>query len=146
MGRPVTGFNPPGGGNGPGRFGGNIIRGVELPAITASSTDPDKPLLSKLLAVPALRTKYLGYVRSIATEWLDWKKVGPIAERYQALIADDVKSDTRKLDSFEGFQRGLTENSVDSNGRGPRPSIGIRDFVEQRRAYLLKYSASAAQN
>ena len=53
--------------------------------------DATKPLRSKLLAVPALRARYLGYVRQIATKWLDWNTVGPLAQRYQALIADDVR-------------------------------------------------------
>jgi hypothetical protein len=35
-----------------------------------------------------------------------------------------VKTDTRKLDSFEAFQSGVT---------------GLRSFIEQRRAYLLAY-------
>jgi hypothetical protein len=60
-----------------------------------------KPLLSKLLAVPALRTRYLGYVRDIAEGWIDWNKLAPLVQQYQALIADDVKADTRKLDSYE---------------------------------------------
>ena len=49
--------------------------------------DPTKPLRSKLLAVPALRARYLAYVRDIAERWLDWKKLGPLARSYQALIA-----------------------------------------------------------
>ncbi|HET7218041.1 MAG TPA: CotH kinase family protein, partial [Vicinamibacterales bacterium] len=51
--------------------------------------DPSKPLRSKLLAVPALREKYLGYVREIATKYLDWNTLGPRVAKYQALIAAD---------------------------------------------------------
>jgi hypothetical protein len=91
-------------------------------------TDTSKPLRAKLLAVPELRAKYLTYVKDIATKWLDWKKLGPIAERYQALIAADVKTDTRKLDGFEEFAADL-----------PAPSNDFRSFVEKRRAYLLNY-------
>ena len=39
--------------------------------------DESKPLRSKLLAVPALRARYLSYVRDIAEKWLDWKTLGP---------------------------------------------------------------------
>ncbi|HEV8218421.1 MAG TPA: CotH kinase family protein, partial [Gemmatimonadaceae bacterium] len=48
--------------------------------------DASKPLRSKLLAVPALRARYLTYVRGIAEKWFDWKRLGPLAEKYQALI------------------------------------------------------------
>ena len=40
--------------------------------------DPNKALRHKLLAVPALRTRYLAYVGDIADTWLDWKRLGPI--------------------------------------------------------------------
>jgi hypothetical protein len=86
-------------------------------------------LRSKLLAVPALRTRYLKYVHDVAEKWLDWKRLGPLAEKYQALIAADVKADTRKLDSFDEF-------AADS----PRGSGTLRSYVERRRAYLLAYA------
>ena len=85
--------------------------------------DATKPLRSKLLAVPALRAKYLGDVKAIATKWLDWNTLGPLATKYQALIADEVKLDTRKLESFEAFQSGVE---------------GIKTFAEKRRAFLVK--------
>ena len=100
--------------------------------------DTAKPLLSKLLAVPALRKRYLGYVRDIAENWLDWEKLGPIAREYQALIADDVKADTRKLDSTEAFFQGLEENVEASGVFGRGVKIGLKTFADQRRAYLLE--------
>ena len=92
--------------------------------------DNTKPLRSRLLAVPALRERYLAHVRAIATKWLDWNTLGPLAERYQALIAADVKVDTRKLDTFEAFETGVQ---------------GLRTFVERRRAFLLGGAAGAAR-
>ena len=50
---------------------------------------PGKPLRSNLLAVPALRARYLGYVHDIAENWLDWKMLEPLVTQYQALIADE---------------------------------------------------------
>jgi hypothetical protein len=47
--------------------------------------------------------------------------------QYQALIAGDVKADTRKLYSFEAFQ-----NDVAGSERS------LKAFVEKRRAFLLK--------
>src|SRR6185295_15057064 len=107
-----------GGGRGPMMMGG----GPDLDPLVGLD-DATKPLRSKLLAVPALRAKYLGYVKAIATKWLDWNTLGPLATKYQALIADEVKLDTRKLNSFEEFQVGVEE---------------IRMFAGNRRAFLLK--------
>jgi len=117
----------------PGGPGGGQFNGVELDPFLAAE-DANKPLISKLLAVPALRKRYAGYVKDIAEKWLDWSKLGPIAEAHQALIADDVKRDTRKLDSFEAFQ-----NSLAAGGGGSRGGISLKDFADQRRAYLLAH-------
>ena len=122
-GRGGQGGGGPGmGGPGGGRPGGR--GGPELDPL-ATASDDGKPLLSKLLAVPSLRTRYLGYVRDMADKWLDWKRLGPVAEQYHALIAADVKADTRKLDSYEAFEGSLTGTN------------GLKTFAEKRRAYLL---------
>ena len=89
--------------------------------------DASKPLRSRLLAVPSLRTKYLGYVRDIADKWLDWRTLEPMVRRYQALIAESVKADTKKLYSFEAFQSNVATGDE-----------SLRSFVERRRAFLLK--------
>jgi hypothetical protein len=116
-GRGRGGFGGPGGGPGRGPGGG-----PELDPLVGVN-DATKPLRSRLLAVPALRDRYLGYARAIATKWLDWRTLGPLVEQRQALIAADVRRDTRKLDSFEAFESGVA---------------ALRTFAERRRAYLLK--------
>jgi spore coat protein CotH len=116
-------FGPGRGRGGRGMFGG---ASAELDPLVGLD-DPTKPLRSKLLAVPALRERYLSYVRDIAQKHLDWKTLGPHVEGYQALIAEDVKADTRKLYSFEAFTAGL-----DGSERS------LKAFVDKRRAYLLK--------
>jgi len=106
----------------------------------AGADDANKPLISKLLAVPALRARYLGYVKNMAETWLDWNRIGPLAAQYQTLIAADVKADTRKLGSTEAFTRAVTEN-MPRQGFGPFSGapMGLKNFVEQRREYLLNH-------
>lgn len=89
--------------------------------------DANKPLRSKLLAVPALRARYLRYVRDIAERDLAWASVEPLARRYRTLIGTAVESDTRKLYTSEAFRSGLSEGD-DS----------LQAFVARRREYLLK--------
>ena len=100
--------------------------GAELDPLIGLN-DVGKPLRSKLLAVPALRTRYLGYVREIADKWLDWRTLEPMVRQYQSVIAADVKADTRKLYPTEQFVSG-----VDQGGSS------LRSFVDRRRAFLLK--------
>jgi hypothetical protein len=111
-----------GGGGGFGRRGGFGGGGAELDPLVAID-DPTKPLRSKLLAVPALRKRYLGYVRDIAERHLDWKVIAPRVQQLQGLIAEDVKADTKKLYSNQEFESGVAQ---------------LQSFVERRRAFLLR--------
>jgi len=137
-GRPDGGRGRGGPGMGaPGPRGG----GVNLDPLVAAN-DASKPLLSKLLAVPELRARYLKYVHDIAATWLDWDKLGPLAKQYQAVIVEAVKVDTRKLDSTEAFFNGIEGASDTRAGAGPgRGSRGsLKSFAGQRRAFLLNHA------
>ena len=123
---------------GPGIRGSGSALGVDLDPF-AGADDPKKVLLNRLLAVPKLRERYLGFVRQIAREWLDWKKIGPAATEFQRLIAADVKTDTHALYPFEAFQKSVTEDIEEQGFRGPRQRMSLKSFVEQRRAFLLGY-------
>jgi hypothetical protein len=109
-------------GLGEGRGGFGFGAGPELDPLVAVN-DPSKPLRSRLLGVPALRARYLSYVRDIAERHLDWAVLGPRARQHQALIADEVRKDTRKLYSTAAFESDLAE---------------VQSFVSRRRAVLLR--------
>jgi len=125
------------GASGPGWDGGTG-EGFALDPLTGSD-DPNKPLLSRLLAVPAWRNRYLGYVRAIAEQWLDWTKLEPLIRKHQALIAADIPGDTRKLYSTEAFSKAVMEDTEEIGPRGSRSNPSLRSFVEKRRAFLLAH-------
>ena len=127
------GFGPRGRGFGPGPGGGRggpggpmLMGGPTLDPLIGLD-DPSKPLRSKLLAVPALREKYLGYVREIAAKWLDWKTLSPIVEGYKTLIDADVKLDSKKLYSYDAFLSGLAG-----------PANSLKTFTADRRKFLVQ--------
>ena len=97
--------------------------------------DPNKALRHKLLAVPALRARYLAYMGDIAEKWLDWARLGPLVERYQTLIADEVARDTRKLESTEAFTTGVYGPA----GESAPPATTIKGFADERRAAILSH-------
>jgi hypothetical protein len=119
------------GGGGRGGFGG----GAELSPLVAAN-DPNKPIISKVLAVPALRARYLALVREIAEKSIDWKTVGPLVKQYRDLIGADVARDTRKLSSTDEFLR----TTADEGGPGT-----LRTFFEQRREFLLGWSVDGGR-
>jgi hypothetical protein len=120
---------------GPG-FAHGSSAGIRLDPLVGLD-DKTKPLRSRLLRVPALQQRYLQLVKEIATNWLDWQTLGPIAEANRARIAEFVRVDTRKLDPYPDFERGITSNTQQWGPCGAQTRIGLRPFVEERRAYLL---------
>lgn len=104
--------------------------------------DARKPLRSKLLQVPAWRAKYLEHVRTIANDWLDWEKLGPVVASYRSLIEKEIEADTKKLSSFRAFQNATADRIDNEAAKQPMggPSVtSLRQFAEQRRKYLLNY-------
>lgn len=117
-------------GNGP---RGRPEGGVELDPLVGMN-ERSKPLRSRLLAVPALRARYLEHVRTIAEVWLDWERLGPLVERHRLLLEKEVAADTRKLSSNDEFQQLYNDAPPgDTGGRS------IRAFAEQRRRFLLSH-------
>jgi hypothetical protein len=112
---------------------------VELDALEGAQ-EPRKALLYRLLAVPALRARYLAYVREVADRWLDWKQLGPLAHSYQSVIAADIATDRHKLYSTEAFTRSVADDDLIEGQGGPiaPPTMSLKTFAEQRRAYLLR--------
>jgi spore coat protein CotH len=135
QGRPEDGPPEARGGRG---FGGPGGRGVELDPLVGLD-DATKPLRSRLLAVPSLKTRYLEHVRTIANDWLDWDKLGPVVEGYVTLIEPEIKDDTKKLSSYAEFLRtvGRSEEQAAPGGRG---GMTLREFVEKRRQEILNSS------
>jgi hypothetical protein len=130
------------GGRGQGGPGGGGMRvnGVELDPLI-SINDTNKPLISKLLAVPTLKKRYLEYVKTIAENDLNWQTLGPRVQKYHDLISEYVKADTRKLASYEAFESGIFDTSTNGGSRG---NISLKAFADQRRAYLLGFQEKQA--
>ncbi|MBM4069614.1 MAG: spore coat protein CotH [Planctomycetes bacterium] len=136
------GFGPKGGGkdgarNDKGGIGGRVPA-FDLDPLVGLN-DARKPLRSKLLAVPALRERYLDNVRRIAESSFDWAKLKPVIDRYRALIEKEVEVETRKLYSLADFQSSHVETAPAGGGRGA--SLNLRRFADQRRAFLLNHEA-----
>lgn len=136
-----NGPSGPEGREGPGAPGAPMRAGGGVEAAPLMGLqDASRPLLSKLLAVPGYRTRYLRMVGEIAATWLDWGRLGPVAQAHHDRVAAWVAADTRKLDSTAAFESSLTAAMPERASFGPPgggPRIGLKTFAEKRRAYLL---------
>ena len=108
--------------------------GLQLRPLVAAD-DTTKPIISSVLAVPALRARYLDLVREIAEKSLDWDTLRPVVKSYRDLIEADVARDTRKLFTTEEFLRTTADTPDDGT---------LRSFFEGRRAFLLDWFAENA--
>lgn len=98
--------------------------------------NPSLPVISRLMAVPHLRARYIAHVRTIVDQWLDWRVLGPIIEDYRALIAEEVRGDDKKLYSYDDFVNSLADGS---EGYGWYRTPDFKSFVDERREYLLTH-------
>ncbi len=142
-GRPDGEGRPPreGGRPGEGRPGGGGPRGggnADLDPLVGLS-DTSKPLRSRLLAVPSLKAKYLAHVKQIAEESLDWNTLGPVVAQYEQLIAKEIEADSKKLTSYAAFQQTVSGVAAPAGEQRGRPHMGLKQFADQRRAFLLNH-------
>jgi hypothetical protein len=126
------------------RHAGGGGPGVRLPTAPGSGAflDPfvyatpdtrdlaDRPLVQRLLENSRLRMRYTAHVRTILNDWISWDVVGPVVDELVELIDENIKSDTRKLYSYEQFAEG---------GGGERGGPTLRDFIDQRQIYLCTH-------
>ncbi len=124
------------GGGGPGFR--REVSGVEQPPLIGAD-DERVPLLSALVANPALRARYLHHVKTIATEWLDWEKLGKVVDAQRALLDPELENDVKMLTSYEDFQKSATE----SIGSGRRVTPALKEFATKRQEYLLSHESLA---
>ncbi len=89
------------------------------------------PLRSRLLAVPALKKRYLQFVNQIVNESLNWDKLGPVVEDHRDLIDASVKADTRKLTTYEGFVAATRSEMDETDAR-----MSLKKFAIERSKYL----------
>ncbi len=90
--------------------------------------DARKPLRSKLLAVPSLQKRYLEIIQQIAKDSMSDAAIVPVIEKAHDLLATEVKQDTKKLSSYEAFERAT------ASAKSP----SLQSFFAQRRKVLLE--------
>jgi len=91
-------------------------------------------------ALPMIKSRYWmaryrGQVRRMLENDVSWARIGPLVDRYRALIDDEVQNDPKKLYTYQQFVDNLTKDV-----RLPMMVLtipGLRSSIETRTAYLL---------
>jgi len=85
----------------------------------------NQPLMTKLLAVPSIRQRYLAHMRTMFEECFDAAKSSAIIDKYKNLIDSVVTADPIKLTTYANFAPGIT---------------AMKKFISDRRTFLLANS------
>ena len=89
------------------------LNGGPLGALLASPFEqidnPARPLIKRLLAVPAWRARYLHHLRTITQEWLGGTRLARLSREHLALVGREVQLDSKRLYGHEEFIAELTD-------------------------------------
>lgn len=88
----------------------------------SGSTDPNRPVLQKLLSNAELRQRYLAHMRTVLEEAFQPSKLVPFIEQQSALSVDAIAADPKK-----GFTMQAYTNSV----------LSLKQFVTNRYNFLM---------
>ena len=118
-------------------------------AINRNFAQTQKPFLSRVLAVPEQRQRYMSHYRVAKTDF-NWATLQARFEARKALIQSAVEADTKRLYTLDNFNAGFGNSTITLTNRitntvatglagGSIP--GIRQFIDTR-ANLLNNAAS----
>jgi hypothetical protein len=101
-------------------------------SITRNFTSTTKPVLSRVLAVPELRQRYMAHYRTARAN-LSWAYFAPIFSAHQALIDAAVQADPKRLYSYEHFlQNVTTQVTLPGGGLAGGNIVGLQQFINSR--------------
>ena len=140
--RPADAPGGPGGFAGPGGQGGQGGRrgpggpggpggGVAQSPLQGASRQ-DRPLLHRLLEVPAWRERYLANLRELATNVMTDTVLGARLDAWRTLIEPVVQGDVHALYGYEAFQQCFAK---DADGKPAARSL-LAVIAQRRRAIL----------
>jgi len=112
--------------------------------ITRNFTAANKPVLSRVLAVPQLRQRYMAHYRSALRD-MNWAYFGPRFAAQRALIDAAVQADPKKLYTYSAFQSNFTSTVNLGSGFSGGNIVGLEQFINQRASFLAGNAELNAQ-
>jgi hypothetical protein len=100
--------------------------------------DPARPLIRRLLAVPAWRERYLWFLHTIAATTLDDAVIGPRLEAWRQAILGYVQQDAHSLYGYDAFARALAPlAAANGDASASAANRSLRATIAARRKVLL---------
>jgi spore coat protein CotH len=92
----------------------------------------ERPLVDRILAVPAFKNLYLGYLEEMTTKWLTETKQREWIDELDELVGWQIAIDPTNFHTEDEYYQSISESvSIDS-------PPNLMDYVKRRRAYLVE--------
>lgn len=112
------------------------LRGLMYLDPLLHANNPDKPLISKLLANPAYKNIYLNHIRVIIKDWFRTNRYAMRAQELQQLIRVPLSNTQDWGYSINDFNKSLI-STIGKRSRIP----GIEELMEKRSNFLYAHDA-----
>ena len=95
----------------------------------------ERPLLSHLLSVPELRSRYMAHMRT-ALDDFSWNQLLPAFRDARNRIDAHVQADPKKIYSYSNFTNNFAGTVNLGGGQGGGNLEGLQNFVNERESFL----------
>ena len=103
-----------------------------------ANEDPkQRPLIARLLSVPAWRARYLAHVKHLTETELAWERLAKRIEPLHALVSPAIKEDQHTLYGQSAFDGSVNGGDAAPTGR----SVPLKAFAEGRFEFLSNHAA-----
>ncbi|MGQ0801983.1 MAG: CotH kinase family protein [Pseudomarimonas sp.] len=119
-------------------------------SITRNFAQTNKPFLSRVLAVPELRQRYLAHYR-VAKQDLSWATLQTRFAARRALLQSHVEADPKRIYTLDNFNNGFGTTPITLTNRitnTPATGLaggsipGVQQFVDARAAFLANATSN----
>jgi hypothetical protein len=100
-------------------------------------TNPNFPIINKILSIPEYKKKYIAHYRTILEENFSNNSYLTRAKELQKIIDTWVQADHNKFYSYQDF----LDNLHQAAGPPDRPIIGLEELMKERSSYINSYSS-----
>ena len=109
-------------------------------------TNAARPLISKLLAIPEFKRRYLSHIRTILDEQFTSRTYIARVQAMQAIADSSVNVDRNKFYTYAQFQAGLTQPAPTGppGPGGSQVTMGIQTLMNPRITYLSTQASITA--